>query len=69
MTSEHRRDPWVDVRTRHDFPADEVISALQKEMRRGNAENGVLLAYEWSPPVRRWRPTCDAVYWPSPSKT
>jgi len=46
MTSEHRRDPWVNVRTRHDFPADEVISTLQKEIRRGNAENGALLAYE-----------------------
>jgi replication-associated recombination protein RarA len=39
-------DPWVKVRTRHDFPADEVISALQKEVRRGNVENAVLLAYE-----------------------
>lgn len=39
-------DPWVNVRTRHDFPADEVISALQKEIRRGNVENAVLLAYE-----------------------
>jgi len=46
MTSEHRRDPWVDVRTRHDFPADEVISALQREIRRGNTESGALLAYE-----------------------
>lgn len=40
------QDPWVSVRTRHNFPADEVISALQKEIRRGNAENAVLLAYE-----------------------
>ncbi|HLE27714.1 MAG TPA: hypothetical protein VI793_06330 [Anaerolineales bacterium] len=39
-------DPWVKVRTRHDFPADEVISALQKEIRRGNVENAALLAYE-----------------------
>lgn len=39
-------DPWVKVRTRHDLPADEVISALQKELRRGNAENAALLAYE-----------------------
>ncbi len=41
-----QRDPWVSVRTRHDFPADEVISALQKEIRRGQAENAALLAYE-----------------------
>jgi replication-associated recombination protein RarA len=39
-------DPWVKVRTCHDFPADEVISALQKEIRRGNTENAALLAYE-----------------------
>ena len=40
------RDPWVDVRTFHGFAADQVISALQKEIRRGNTENAVLLAYE-----------------------
>ena len=39
-------DPWVKVQTRHDFAADEVISALQKEIRRGNTENAALLAYE-----------------------
>jgi replication-associated recombination protein RarA len=40
------RDPWVDVKTYHDLPADQVISALQKEIRRGHTENAVLLAYE-----------------------
>lgn len=40
------RDPWVDVKTYHGFPADQVISALQKEIRRGNTENAALLAYE-----------------------
>lgn len=40
------RDPWVDVKTFHGFPADQVISALQKEIRRGNTENAALLAYE-----------------------
>lgn len=40
------RDPWVDVKTYHGFEADHVISALQKEIRRGNAENAALLAYE-----------------------
>ena len=40
------RDPWVDVKTFHGFPADHVISALQKEIRRGYEENAVLLAYE-----------------------
>jgi replication-associated recombination protein RarA len=39
-------DPWTRVRTLHDLPADEVISALQKEIRRGNTENAAMLAYE-----------------------
>ena len=40
------RDPWVDVKTFNGFQADHVISALQKEIRRGNTENAALLAYE-----------------------
>ena len=40
------KDPWVDVRTSHGFAADEVISALQKEIRRGQTENAAILAYE-----------------------
>jgi replication-associated recombination protein RarA len=44
--ADHAQDPWVKVRTRHDFPADEIISALQKEVRRGNTENAALIAYE-----------------------
>ncbi len=44
--SEKSRDPWVDITTRHGFQGDEVISALQKEIRRGNTENAALLAYE-----------------------
>ncbi|MCL6510962.1 MAG: AAA family ATPase [Anaerolineae bacterium] len=43
---ENRFDPWTQVRTVHGFAADEVISALQKEIRRGNTENACLLAYE-----------------------
>lgn len=42
----HTQDPWTRVRTRNDFPADEIISALQKEIRRGNTENAALVAYE-----------------------
>ena len=42
----HQQDPWTRVRTAHDLPADEVISSLQKEIRRGNTENAALLAYE-----------------------
>ena len=40
------RDPWVNVKTFSGFQADHVISALQKEIRRGNTENAALLAYE-----------------------
>lgn len=39
-------DPWVNVRTFHGFQADQIISALQKEIRRGHEENAALLAYE-----------------------
>lgn len=39
-------DPWARVQTRHGLAADEVISALQKEIRRGHTENAALLAYE-----------------------
>ncbi|MBT9382419.1 AAA family ATPase [Pseudooceanicola sp. CBS1P-1] len=39
-------DPWQKVRTYHDIPADEVISGLQKSLRRGAAETALLLGYE-----------------------
>ena len=45
MTNEEH-DVWASVRTIHDLAADEVISALQKEIRRGHTENAVFLAYE-----------------------
>ena len=44
--SDLARDPWVNVKTFNGFQADHVISALQKEIRRGHAENAALLAYE-----------------------
>jgi replication-associated recombination protein RarA len=37
---------WHRISTRHGLAADEVISALQKEIRRGRVENAALLAYE-----------------------
>ena len=40
------RDPWQTVKTYHGLKADLVISALQKEIRRGNSDNAALLAYE-----------------------
>ena len=53
------RDPWVDVRTLHGFAADQVISALQKEIRRGHTENAVLLAYE----MARTSPALEDYLW------
>jgi replication-associated recombination protein RarA len=39
-------DPWTRVETAHGFHADELISTLQKSIRRGLAENAALVAYE-----------------------
>ena len=39
-------DSWSRQKTTHGFSADQVISALQKEIRRGHTENAVLLAHE-----------------------
>jgi len=52
-------DPWTQVRTRHDFAADEGIAALQKEIRRGRRENAVLLAYE----MATTSPELEAYLW------
>ena len=39
-------DPWQRTTTENGFPADEVISALQKSIRRGLVENALLLGWE-----------------------
>lgn len=39
-------DPWQRTSTENGFPADEVISALQKSIRRGMLDNAMLLAWE-----------------------
>lgn len=39
-------DPWQRTTTEHGFAADEVISALQKSIRRALMDNAVLLAWE-----------------------
>lgn len=39
-------DPWARFTTRNGLPADEVISALQKSIRRGLHENAIDFAYE-----------------------
>jgi replication-associated recombination protein RarA len=41
-----QEDPWTGVQTVHGFAADELISALQKSIRRGLVENAILVAYE-----------------------
>lgn len=43
---EQPADPWQRTTTEHGFPADEVISALQKSLRRGLLDNVLLLAWE-----------------------
>ena len=55
----HAQDPWVNVRTRHDFPADEIISSLQKEIRRGHTENAALIAFE----MATTSPQLEAYLW------
>lgn len=52
-------DPWQKVRTYHDLPADEVISALQKEIRRGHTDNAVRLAFE----LLKTSPELEAKLW------
>lgn len=39
-------DPWQRITTEHGLAADEVISALQKCLRRGMLDNVLLLAWE-----------------------
>lgn len=39
-------DPWAKVKTRNGLPADEIISALQKSIRRGMVEEACQFAYE-----------------------
>ncbi len=39
-------DPWQRTTTEHGFAADEVISALQKCIRRGLVDNALLLGWE-----------------------
>ena len=46
MVQHHADDPWTRVTTAHGLQADEVISAFQKEIRRGNVENAALLAWD-----------------------
>lgn len=46
MSDDADSDPWTRVETIHGFRADELISTLQKSIRRGLDENAALVAYE-----------------------
>jgi replication-associated recombination protein RarA len=59
MPVDAAQDPWTRVHTRHGYQADEVISALQKEIRRGHSENAALLAYE----MLTSSPDLEAMLW------
>lgn len=39
-------DPWAKIVTRNGIPGDEIVSMLQKSIRRGIEENAVRAAYE-----------------------
>ena len=39
-------DPWQNAITKNGYPCDEVISALQKCIRRGLEEEACMFAYE-----------------------
>lgn len=39
-------DPWKNITTRNGIPGDEIISALQKSIRRGLVEDAAVAAYE-----------------------
>jgi replication-associated recombination protein RarA len=53
------RDPWTRVQTIHGFWADELVSALQKSIRRGLVENAALVAYE----MYASGPECENQVW------
>lgn len=46
MENKFIKDPWARIKTRNGLNADEVISALQKSIRRGLTEKACEFAYE-----------------------
>ncbi|MGL4451043.1 MAG: hypothetical protein ACRCTZ_07640 [Sarcina sp.] len=46
MSKKFISDPWAKITTRNGFNGDEVISALQKSIRRGLVEDACKFAYE-----------------------
>ena len=39
-------DPWANITTRNGFHGDEIVSMLQKSIRKGKEENAIKAAYE-----------------------
>ena len=48
VAGQHGEDPWASVTTSTGLPADEVISTLQKSIRRNDVRNAVLCALDLS---------------------
>ncbi|MGL4570265.1 MAG: hypothetical protein ACRCVJ_04305 [Clostridium sp.] len=46
MSNKYIQDPWARVKTRNGLNGDEVISSLQKSIRRGLTEEACKFAYE-----------------------
>ena len=42
----HSQDPYAKLTSPRGIPVDQLVSVLQKEIRRGNVDNAVLAAYE-----------------------
>jgi replication-associated recombination protein RarA len=42
----HAEDPYTRLTSPRGIPVDQLVSVLQKEIRRGNVDNAVLAAYE-----------------------
>jgi replication-associated recombination protein RarA len=42
----HTEDPYTRLRSPRGIPVDQLVSVLQKDIRRGNVDNAVLAAYE-----------------------
>ena len=56
---EQPSDPWQRTTTEHGLAADEVISALQKSLRRGLLDNALLLGWE----MYLTSPELEAMLW------
>ena len=46
MAMHYSTDPWTYVTSAHGIPVDELVSALQKSIRRGMLDNALLVARE-----------------------